>query len=386
MFKTTAVLVLSSTIALASPVLAKLPLKRLSPQQVPTTIGQDDQLWTLPSGKRGDYKNLLRAIDHSLKYLQTPSARKVYQRYPVPGVTQYRVIRSLKRFRQLVRTAKTSKDLAAKVRKEFWFYRAIGQDGKGKVKFTAYYEPIFRASRTRTGKYRYPLYKKPSNLAQWPQPHPTRAQLEGNDGLQAAKGRLRGLELVWLRDRLDAFFVQVQGSARFKLRNGKFMSVGYAGKTDHPYTSIGKELIKDGKFKRSELSLPVMMKYLKRNPKEQNRYLPRNRRFIFFRETYGAPATGSINVPVSAERSIATDKSLMPPGALTLIHTKLPYIKRKKRIEFLEVSRYMLDQDAGSAIKGPGRVDVFMGTGNQARDRAGLVNHPGQLYYLLLKN
>jgi membrane-bound lytic murein transglycosylase A len=386
MLKATAALILGPAIAFAPPAMAVLPLKPVPTESIPAEVGRDQQLWTLPSGQRGDYKTILRAIDHSLSYLNTPSAAKVYRRYPVPGVTQYRVIRSLKRFRELVRTAKTPTDLEAKVKQEFTFYQAIGQDGKGKVQFTSYYEPIYPASRVRKGEYRYPLYQKPSNLAAWPQPHPTRAQLEGEDGLQAAKGRLRGLELVWMRDRLDAYLVQIQGSARLKLPKDQVMSVGYAGKTDHPYTSIGQELVKDGKFKREELSLPVMIEYLKQHPQELNRYLPRNKRFIFFRETFGAPATGSINVPVSPERSIATDKSLMPPGALTLIHTKLPYIKSGKGIEFLPVSRYMLDQDAGSAIKGPGRVDVFMGTGDQAKARAGLVNHSGQLYYLLLKN
>jgi membrane-bound lytic murein transglycosylase A len=114
--------------------------------------------------------------------------------------------------------------------------------------------------------------------------------------------------------------------------------------------------------------------------------LPRNERVIFFKETRGAPAQGTLEVPVTAERSIATDKSLMPPGALALIRTQIPYPNRSGALEKALVSRYVLDQDTGSAIEGAGRVDIFMGTGKMAGDRAGLMAHPGELYYLLLKN
>ncbi|HBE36745.1 MAG TPA: murein transglycosylase, partial [Cyanobacteria bacterium UBA11368] len=126
--------------------------------------------------------------------------------------------------------------------------------------------------------------------------------------------------------------------------------------------------------------------FFRRNPLELSNYIPRNNRFIFFRETFGAPAMGSIQVPVTAERSIATDKSLMPPGALALIHTRVPFPTAVKgRMEQRLVSRYVLDQDTGSAIKGPGRVDYYMGTGEVAGDRAGVIGWNGQLYYLLLK-
>ena len=113
--------------------------------------------------------------------------------------------------------------------------------------------------------------------------------------------------------------------------------------------------------------------------------MPRNKRFIFFRETHGAPASGALSVPLTGERSIATDKSLMPPGALALVQIEIknPAVVRVLGRE--SITRFVLDQDAGGAIKGAGRVDVFMGTGQQARQRAGVINSPGRLYYLLLK-
>ncbi len=113
--------------------------------------------------------------------------------------------------------------------------------------------------------------------------------------------------------------------------------------------------------------------------------MPRWERFVFFKEKSGVAATGSINVPVTPERSIATDKSLMPPGALAVIHTAIPFPNTAGNLEYRNVSRFVLDQDTGSAIKGPGRVDYFMGSGKLAGDRAGITGGNGSLYYLLLK-
>jgi membrane-bound lytic murein transglycosylase A len=131
--------------------------------------------------------------------------------------------------------------------------------------------------------------------------------------------------------------------------------------------------------------MPRLISYFRQKPQELNNYLPRWERFIFFQETGGRPATGSIHVPVTAERSIATDKSLMPPGALALIYNSFPYPATGGKLERRTVSRFVLDQDTGSAIKGPGRVDYFMGSGKLAGDRAGITGGNGSLYYLLLK-
>jgi membrane-bound lytic murein transglycosylase A len=126
--------------------------------------------------------------------------------------------------------------------------------------------------------------------------------------------------------------------------------------------------------------------YFQAHPTELDEYIPRNQRFIFFQETNGAPATGNLGIPVTAERSIATDKSIMPPGALAILQTRFPYYSAAQSIELQDVSHFVLDQDTGGAIKGPGRVDIFMGTGTKAKARAGLINTPGRLYYLLLKS
>ncbi|MBN3923182.1 murein transglycosylase A [Nostoc sp. NMS4] len=349
-----------------------------------TCLGWDDQIWG-QRGKTGDRKALLASIDNSLVYLAKSDAIAAYQNYPVREITLDRVQRSLLRFRQLVVSSKSAAQLQASVRREFVLYQSVGNDGKGTVKFTAYYEPVYTASRVRTAIYKYPIYRLPPDFSQWTKPHPKRIDLEGKDGLQGNKSKLRGLELLWFRDRLDAYMVHIQGSAQIKLTNGKKTSIGYAGGTDYPWTSIGKELAKDGKLPLNGLTMPRMIAYFRQKPQELSNYLPRWERFVFFQETGGTGATGSIHVPVTAERSIATDKSLMPPGALALIYNSFPYPAGRGKLENRTVSRFVLDQDTGSAIKGPGRVDYFMGSGKLAGDRAGITGGNGSLYYLLLK-
>jgi membrane-bound lytic murein transglycosylase A len=351
-----------------------LPLQRVESQQLESSIGYDDRLLK-------DKKTLIQAIDQSLRYLNSNAAIRAYENYPIPEITRERVRRSLQRFRQLVQTSRTPEDLQTAVKKEFIWYLSIGNDNQGNVKFTGYFEPIYQASRQKNAEYKYPLYRKPSSFSRWSKPHPERIELEGKDGLLGENSRLAGYELVWLKDRLEAYLVHVQGSAKLRLPNGKIMSVGFDGNTEYPYTSLGKEMIADGIFPAEGLTLPMVLDFLRSNPEQLKNYIPRNNRFIFFRETHGAPPTGSIGVPVLPERSIATDKSVFPPGALVVIQTEIPDQNLNKQL----VSRYVLDQDTGSAIKGAGRVDIFMGTGKTAGDRAGLINTPGQMYYLLLK-
>ncbi len=324
---------------------------------------------------------MLRAIDRSISYLQTDAAARTYRSYPVRGVTRDRVLRSLRRFRSLLKVAKTPTALQKQVQAEFDLYESTGKDGLGTVGFTGYYEAVYGASRKPTAEYRYPLYRQPPGFANWSKPHPTRAQLEGKDGLQASQGKLKGMELVWMRDRLEAFLVQVQGSARLSLTDGTTMTIGFDGNTDYPYVGIGRELVKDGKFQLESLTLPRILQYFQENPADLDEYLPRNHRFVFFRNTQGALAMGSIGVPVTPGRSIATDKKKMPPGALALIATELP----NDNLQPEAMTRFVLDQDTGGAIIGPGRVDLFMGTGDTAKAKAGLVRSDGKLYYLFLK-
>ncbi|MGG6240257.1 murein transglycosylase A [Nodosilinea sp. AN01ver1] len=356
---------------------AELPLRLLS-------AAAAERVWptlTLPD----DRQPLLQAINHSFTYLATPKADEDYQQYPVPGITRDRVWHSLQRLRQLVANSPSDQAFQAALRREFVLYTSVGSDGDGTVAYTGYFEPQYRASTVPTAEYRYPLYRRPPTLDTWPQPHPTRLDLEGADGLAGSQGPLAGLELVWLASRLEAFLVQVQGSAKLQLTNGQTMSVGYAGRTEYPYTSIGRALVNDGKIALENLSLPNLIAYFEAHPEDLDQYLPQNERFIFFREGSGGPPTGSLSVPVTAGYSIATDKSLLPPGAIAAIQVPLPQPTAEGTWSYQPTTRLVLDQDTGGAILGPGRVDLFVGTGPQAGELAGRINTSGRLYYLLLR-
>jgi len=356
----------------------KLPV--LVPR-VPVTCCQED-ISCLDQAIYDDKKALLQSIDYSLKYLQTEQAIMAYQK---SEITRERVDQSLQRFRQLLISTKSAQDLHAAIEKEFVFYQSVGRDNKGTVLFTAYYEPVYLASRQPTKEFLYPAYRYPTDLESWAKPHPTRLELEGADGLQGGRGKLKGLELFWFRNRLEPYMIQIQGSAKLKLTDGTQTTIGYAGNTAYNYRSLGRSLVDDGKLPLEGLNMPIILDYFRKYPQDLNIYIPRDRSFVFFRETYGKPAQGSISVPLTPERSIATDKSLMPPGALALIRAPFPYINNSNKIEHRLVSRYVLDQDTGGAIKGAGRVDYFLGTGEAAGERSGVTVSNGQLFYLLLK-
>ena len=371
--------------ALVNPTKKKLPV--LIPR-VPVTCCQeeisclDQAIYDEKNDEIANKKALLQSIDYSLQYLQTPRAIKAYQK---SEITRERVYNSLQRFRQLLISTKSPQALQAAIEKEFVFYQSVGRDNKGTVLFTAYYEPLYLASRQPTKEFRYPAYRSPADLESWAKPHPSRSELEGVDGLQGSKGKLKGLELFWFKDRLEPYMIQIQGSAKLKLTDGTQTTIGYASNTAYNYRSLGRSLVDDGKFPLEGLNMPIILDYFRKHPQDLNIYIPRDQSFVFFQETYGKPAQGSISVPLTPERSIATDKSLMPPGALALIRAPFPYINKSNKIENRLVSRYVLDQDTGGAIKGAGRVDYFLGTGEAAGERAGVTVSNGQLFYLLLK-
>ncbi|MEH2152739.1 murein transglycosylase A [Nostoc sp.] len=356
-------------------------------ERLPVTCCQNDRscLDEVIYGKIPEKKALISAIARSLQYLETANAEAAYQNYLVAGITRDRVIKSLQRFRELLLKTNSATELHQAIEREFVLYQSVGKDNQGAVLFTAYYEPLYAASRVPTAEYRYPVYRLPPDFNSWTKPHPTREELEGADGLQSAKGKLRGLELFWFRDRLEPYLTQIQGSAKLQLPDGTQTTIGYAGNTAYNYKSIGRELIDDGKLPQEGVTMPIILDYFQKHPQELNIYIPRDRSFVFFQENHGEPAQGSINVPLTAERSIATDKSLMPPGALALIRASIPFVNPTGKMQERIISRYVLDQDTGGAIKGAGRVDYFLGTGKLAGDRAGVTVSNGQLFYLLLK-
>ena len=247
-------------------------LEKVSPQNQNIDLGLDKQIWQ----NKQDRISLVQAIDRSLTYLKSDKARKDYQNYPVPGITKERVFQSLLRFRTLLLHSNNPEAFRSTINNEFVLYQSVGKDSQKTVIFTGYFQPVYQGSLKPTAEYRYPIYKKPKNFASWTLPHPTRVELQGKDGLSRKNCLLSGSELVWLKNRMEAYLVEIQGSANIKLPDGKYMAVGFDGGTDYPYVSIGKLLVQDKILQPKEVSLSNVINYLNLHPDQGDEYISRN--------------------------------------------------------------------------------------------------------------
>ncbi|MGC9370710.1 MAG: murein transglycosylase A [Paracoccaceae bacterium] len=251
------------------------------------------------------------------------------------------------------------------------FFRPVLVGGDGPALFTGYYEPELDGARHPDARFRYPLYRKPPELAAGEQWHP-RADIE-EEGL--LKGR--GLEIVWVDDPVDLFFLQVQGSGRVRLRDGSAIRVGYGGSNGHDYRSIGAELVRRGVYARHQVSAQVIKNWVRRHPDEGQALLRHNPSYVFFREIDDVPADkgplGAMNRSVTPMRTVAVDPAFTPLGAPVWIEKggKAP------------MRHLMVAQDTGSAIKGAQRADIFYGTGASAGRKAGRVRDRGRMVVLL---
>ncbi|MCI0363847.1 MAG: MltA domain-containing protein [Phycisphaerales bacterium] len=339
----------------------------------------------------GAYRNrdmlLLDGIDQSLSWFAAPSSKR---HFPFESITHEQAQTSLMAFGQLLESSSDEAAFVSDVKRLFDVYESVGYNDEGIVLFTGYYAPIFPASKTKSSRFAYPLYKRPADLATDPTtgqplgrklpsgqtvPYYTRAEIEQSK-------MLGGTELIWLEDPLSVYIIHVNGSAKVRLDNGSEMYVGYAGKTDRPYVGLGKSMIDEGLIDEDELSLPAIRSMYRTNPQKVMELINRNESYVFFKEYAGDkwPA-GSLGVRVCAETSLATDKRIYPRGGMVLVDTQAVQLSTGKR-RFL---RYMLDQDTGGAIQAPGRADIFMGVGNTAEILAGGQYAEGRLYYLFLK-
>jgi len=236
--------------------------------------------------------------------------------------------------------------------------------------FTGYYEPELRGSLQPTQTYRYPLYSRPPEVqtgVAWK----TRAEIESG-GLEG-----RGLELVWLDNRVDTFFVHVQGAARIKLDDGTYLRVGFAGRNWHQYRSVGRELLRQGVLGNNQISMQGIRAWAAQNPDAAVRALQHNKSFIFFQEMDIPEALGPIGalqVPLTPMRSVAVDDSYTPLGAPVWI---------RMNAGARSLNQLMVAQDTGSAVNGAQRADIFYGSGDEAGDKAGVIRYSGEMITLI---
>jgi membrane-bound lytic murein transglycosylase A len=255
--------------------------------------------------------------------------------------------------------------------------------------FTGYYEPELTGTRAASAAYPVPLYRQPPDLVGVEvdeqrtfrrivdgrsEPYFTRADIDSG----ALSGR--NLELLWVADPIDAFFLQVQGSGRVSLAEGGSVRVGYAANNGHPYTAIGRLLVERGELTKDTATMQTVRQWLRDHPDQATALMQANARYVFFREIEGDGPVGSLGVALTPGRSLAIDASLLPLGAPFWLDTTYPPGTPEAG---QPLRRLMVAQDTGAAIKGAVRGDIYWGSGETALQYAGPMKQQGR-YYLLL--
>lgn len=276
---------------------------------------------------------------------------------------------------------------------------AISVGGEREGQFTGYYEPVYEGSLESSPEYPVPLYSRPPDLVTADlglfradldgrriagriarngdggqlRPFESRAEIEGG----ALSGQ--GLELLWLKDPVDAFFLHIQGSGRVRLADGSLVKVGYAGPNGHPNTMIGRILVERGEVALEDMSMQAIREWIDTHPAEGAELMRKNASFIFFRRLQGDNPVGSLGTELTPRRSLAVDRSHLPLGAPYWVETSRP----QQAAGLVVFNRLMIGEDTGGAIRGAVRGDIFWGRGEEAEFIAGHMANPGRMYILL---
>ena len=347
----------------------------------------------LPAWERDDhldaFKTFLKSCDGVIKAASKPVAK---------GASQCKV--SIDDLAAACRAAQgltspTKKSAKAFFETQFVPHRVAQTSPKGLL--TGYYEPVLEGSRTAQGKFQTPVYKRPPDLvnvvaeqdrASKPEgythlrktaagevPFPTRAEIE--QGALAGKG----LELLYLEDPVEVFFMHIQGSGRIHLTDGTTVRINYDGKNGHPYKSIGRYLIDNGLLAANKVSMAALGKWLRADKARGQQVMWQNQSFIFFREldNDSEGPMGAMSVALTPGRSLAVDTGYHTLG--TPLYVSAPKLGHATKNG--SFNRLMVAQDVGSAIKGPERGDIYFGSGDKAGKLAGVTKHEGNFFVLL---
>lgn len=346
-----------------------------------------------------DPATLRTAVGRSLDWLDGVPADSVLD-FGACGVPAGALARSLQDLHAFLAGDPAASTLAGWVREHFDVVESVGGED-GDVLFTGYFEPVIPGAPRRTAEATVPVYRRPDDLvtvrlrefgSDFPDerfsgrvtdegnlvPYHTRREIEEEGALEG-----RGLEIAWVEDRVDLFFVQVQGSGAVRFPGGGEVRIGYAASNGRPYRSIGRLLIEEGRVPEERMSMQAIREYLERHPDDVARVLNHNPSYVFFR-VLETPPLGSLGVPVTGGRSIATDYRLFPRAALAFMVTTRPAVDAEGRVVAgAPLRRFVLNQDTGGAIRGPGRADVYWGRGPEAAETAGRMQQRGRLLFLV---
>lgn len=280
-----------------------------------------------------------------------------------------------------VRQTQPADDAAARawLEQHLKVYRVESPEGDPTGLVTGYFEPLVAASRRPTATQRVPLYQAPPDLA-WRKPYWTRQQIDSQPAAQTA---LKGREIAWVEDPLDALVLQIQGSGRLQMTEPdgrqRLVRLAFAGHNGQPYKSVGRWLIDQGELKPGEASWPGIKDWARRNPRRVQEMLWQNPRYVFFREEPlpdpSLGPKGAQAVPLTPGRSVAVDPASVPYGTPVWLDTTEPLSTRP-------LQRLVMAQDTGSAITGAVRVDYFWGWGDEAEAQAGRMKQPLRMWVL----
>ncbi|MFH1619986.1 MAG: MltA domain-containing protein [bacterium] len=352
--------------------------------------------------------SFLLAAERSASYFDSFKGKKKFYRVTDRKVTPELLGRTVRELAKIMKEAADENELNRRIREKFDLFRSAGSDGEGRVVFSSYYEPVLDASLTRTPEYAYPIYARPKDLVT--------VNLENFDGTkwkgEKVNGRLKdgqivpyfsreqidfkkvfkgkGLELAWLKNRADIMDLHIEGSGKLRLPDGKIIKAGFAATNGLPFKGWMTVLTNSGVIPGNEITHEKAKKYLLEHQDAEPWILSTNRRYTFFQLTeMNDPLegpTGTIGVPLVAGRSAAVDAQIFPLGALAYMEAPLPQVDDKGNVLGIAAdSRFVLCQDTGGAILGPGRVDFFAGSGPKAKAFAFNLWESGKFYLLLLK-
>ncbi len=345
-----------------------------------------------------DRDSLIRAAGHQLHSLDRRPADSVVD-IGGTAVTAGRLADSLRLFLSIVNSRPTPAELAKIIEEKFTVYQAAGRRDSpfGEMLITGYYQPVFAGSLSKVPPFLYPLYTRPGSLIVLNNPHGgrpligrrdtaghllpfwTRAEIEN-------RHILAGNELVYLEDPVDVFFLQVQGSGLIRLQDGSLRPVHISATNGREYNSIGKLLVDEHKVAKKDISMQTIRRYLHDHPAEIRQILQHNDRFVFFRWASGEPR-GSMAEELTPGRSLAIDPESLPMGTVAYMISRRPIVAATGEvIGWMPLRRFVFPQDTGAAIRGPGRADIFWGSGRYAETAAGCMKESGRLYFLVKKH
>jgi membrane-bound lytic murein transglycosylase A len=347
------------------------------------------------------FDGLSHAIDRSVSYL-TRIASDTQFRFGGDTYSSSQLIASLASFKKFIETRPAPAALNEFLAENFTLYQSIGGETTKQVLFTGYYEPYIRGSTVKTEQFRYPVYGRPKDLvtvdlSQFASEYQGKSlvgRLAGGrlvpyhdrDAIENGAIISTALPIAWVDDPIDLFFLQIQGSGKIYYNNGEAIQAHYDVSNGKPYRSIGKLLIEQGKISRDEMSMQRLRAYIKSHPEEAKDIFSYNPSYVFFRTEKDGPL-GCLGVKLTPGRSLAVDRQIFPMATLAFIRTEKPLVEGKGAITgWTTCSRFVLNQDTGGAIRGPGRADIFWGNGEYAELAAGYMQHMGELYFFVLKN